>query len=240
MINHHDRGVRPNESANRRSSKHPAHSQPKRASARPWSAERLSRWGMTSPAPLVRCEGSGLTRDQAELAQRSRLILDVSSADLEAAEAAFGAFHPTTSHFRDALNEARRAWEQMRAELGTKVVNAALSQPPMTTLMLGEESSGSPRFVLVLIDGNTYLTEQVPGTELAPIQWRLNRLIPPLEDGPYYLCRLANRSTQCIRRLDFPDRRNPSRSYGPLQTPGRTRLPWLDLTQSTHLWENHP
>jgi hypothetical protein len=152
---------------------------------------------MTSPAPLVRCEGSGLTRDQAELAQRSRLILDVSSADLEAAEAAFGAFHPTTSHFRDALNEARRAWEGIRAQLGTKVVSAALSQPPMTTLMLGEESSGTPRFVLVLIDGNTYLTEQVPGTELAPIQWRLNRLLSPLEDGPYYLCRLANRSTQC-------------------------------------------
>ena len=51
--------------------------------------------------------------------------------------------------------------------------------------------------VLILIDGKTYCTQKVTGTELAPIQWRLTRLHPPLEDGPYYVCRLANRTTQC-------------------------------------------
>jgi hypothetical protein len=38
---------------------------------------------------------------------------------------------------------------------------------------------------------------QAAGTELAPVQWRLTRLHPPLDDGPYYVCRLADGSTQC-------------------------------------------
>ena len=37
------------------------------------------------------------------------MILDVSAADLEAAEAAYGPFHPTAWHFRNVLNEARAA-----------------------------------------------------------------------------------------------------------------------------------
>jgi hypothetical protein len=161
------------------------------------SARRPARWGISSPAPFRGHGEFGLTRDKIELAQRGRLILDVSAADLEAAEAAFGPFHPTTWHFRNSLNEARRSWERLRAEFGDKVLEAALSQPPLTTLILGEQASGSTPVTLVLIDGKTYRAQQVPGTELAPIQWRLTRLQPPLEDGPYYVCRLANRSTQC-------------------------------------------
>jgi hypothetical protein len=161
------------------------------------TARRPARWGVSSPAPLRGCSEIGLTRDKTELAQRGRLILDVSAADLEAAEAAFGPFHPTTWHFRNSLNEARRSWERLRAEFGAKLLEAALSQPPLTTLILGEQASGSAPVTLVLIDGKTYRAQQVPGTELAPIQWRLTRLQPPLEDGPYYVCRLANRSTQC-------------------------------------------
>jgi hypothetical protein len=160
-------------------------------------APRLLRWGMPSPAPLRRHDEALVTRDDAELAQRGRLILDVSSAGLETAEAAFGAFHPTTWHFRDYVNEARRFWERLRALLGTKTLEAALSQPPLATLSVGDPVSGSPRVVLVLIEGTTYRAQQVPGTELAPIQWRLTRLHPPLENGPYYVCRLAGGSTQC-------------------------------------------
>lgn len=57
--------------------------------------------------------------------------------------------------------------------------------------------AGSPGVELVLIGGETYRTQRVPGTELAPIQWRLTRLNAKTNDGPYYLCRLADGSTQC-------------------------------------------
>ena len=63
------------------------------------------------------------------------------AADLEAAESAFGAFHPTTWHFRNSLAEAQRSWEQLRAELGTRIVEGALEQPPLTTLVLWYEST---------------------------------------------------------------------------------------------------
>ncbi|HKI21466.1 MAG TPA: hypothetical protein VKA15_26460, partial [Isosphaeraceae bacterium] len=119
--------------------------------------------------------------------QRGRLILDVSAADLEAAEATFGAFHPTTWYFRNARNEAQRSWERLRAELGTKALDAALDQPPLTALTLDEPARGMPRVVLILIAGQTYRTQKVAGTELAPIQWRVTRLNPPLENGPYYV-----------------------------------------------------
>ena len=72
-----------------------------------------------------------------ELAQRGRMILDVSAADLEAAEAAFGPFHPTAWHFRNALNEARRSWDRLRAEFGGAALEAALNEPPLTILVLG-------------------------------------------------------------------------------------------------------
>src|SRR5215467_14861188 len=70
-------------------------------------------------------------RRAVELAQRGRMILDVTAADLEAAEAALGPFHPTAWHFRNEWNEARRAWERLRAEFGTKALESALSQPPL-------------------------------------------------------------------------------------------------------------
>ena len=132
-----------------------------------------------------------------ELAQRGRMIVDVAAVDLEAAEGAFGPFHPTTWHFRNALNEARRSWERLRAELGTRVIDTALREPPLIVLTLGQSAQGSPRVVLVSIAGRTYRTEQVVGTEAAPIQWRLTRLLPPLDHGPYYVCRLADGLTQC-------------------------------------------
>jgi hypothetical protein len=138
-------------------------------------------------------------RRAVELAQRGRIILDVSIADLEAAEAVHGAFHPIAWHFRNACNEARRSWERLRAELGTRTLEAALERPPLVIMPLGEDRTGTalPRAVLIVIAGRTYCLERVPGTELAPVQWRLTRPHPPLEDGPYYACRLADGSTQC-------------------------------------------
>jgi hypothetical protein len=132
-----------------------------------------------------------------ELVQRGRIIVDVAAVDLEAAEATFGPFHPTAWHFRNALSEARRSWERLRAELGIKTIEAALREPPVVVLTLGQGIQGSPRVVLVSIAGQTYRTERVHGTEAAPTQWRLTRLLPPLDHGPYYVCRLADGLTQC-------------------------------------------
>jgi hypothetical protein len=148
-------------------------------------------------ANLPNLRDFGLTRATAELAQHRLLVLDVARADLEVAEAAFGPFHPTTSHFRRSLDESRRSWDQLRIKLGTPAIDAALSQPPLATLILRKQTETATPIVLVLIDGKSYSAQRVPGTELAPIQWRLTRLHPPLDDGPYYVCRLANRSTQC-------------------------------------------
>jgi hypothetical protein len=138
-------------------------------------------------------------RRAVELAQRGRIILDVSIADLEAAEAVHGAFHPITWHFRNACNEARRSWERLRAELGTRALKAALERPPLVILPLGEDWDGGalPRAVLIVITGRTYCLQRITGTELAPVLWRLTRPHPPLEDGPYFACRLADGSTQC-------------------------------------------
>ncbi len=165
---------------------------------------RSTSQGMSVPPPHLTFQRSLHDRDEcdpdrcaAELVQRGRLILDVSAADLEAAESTFGAFHPTTWHFRNGLNEAQRSWERLRAELGTKAVEAALEEPPLTALALNETTNGKPGVVLILIASQTYRPQRVVGTELAPIQWRLTRLHPPLENGPYYVCRLADGSTQC-------------------------------------------
>jgi hypothetical protein len=132
-----------------------------------------------------------------ELVQRGRLILDVSAADLEASESRFGAFHPTTWHFRNAWNEAQRSWVRLCAELGAQVLETALRQPPLATLTLGEPANADLSVVLILIGGQTYRSQRVPGTKLAPVQWRLTRLNPPLENGPYYVCRLSDGSTKC-------------------------------------------
>src|ERR687883_435391 len=83
------------------------------------------------PAPLRRKtslrhrDPSDPARRAVELAQRGRMILDVSAADLEVAEATLGAFHPTTWHFRNALHEARYAWDRLRAEFGGAALEAA-------------------------------------------------------------------------------------------------------------------
>src|SRR5262249_47476258 len=94
-------------------------------------------------------------------------------------------------------NEARRSWERLRAELGTATVEAALREPPLVVLNLGQSAHASHQVVLVSIAGQTYRTEQVAGTAAAPTQWRLTRLLPPLDHGPYYVCRLADGLTQC-------------------------------------------
>jgi hypothetical protein len=149
-------------------------------------------------APAARdCDESDPYRCAVELVQRGRMIVDVATVDLEAAEAAFGPFHPTAWYFRNALNEARRSWERLRAELSTTTLEAALREPPLVVLNLGRSTRASRQVVLVLISGQTYRTEQVAGTEVAPTQWRLTRLLPPLDHGPYYVCRLSDGLTQC-------------------------------------------
>ena len=95
------------------------------------------------PVPLRERDESDPERRAVELAQRGRIILDVSIADLEAAEAVHGAFHPIAWHFRNACNEARRSWERLRAELGTRTLEAALERPPLVILPLGEDRDGS-------------------------------------------------------------------------------------------------
>ena len=187
--------------------------EPPSAADPPWAASGPPRWVTASasapdrprprpaPRPLRERDESDPERRAVELAQRGRIILDVSIADLEAAEAVHGAFHPIAWHFRNACHEARRSWERLRAELGTRTLEAALNRPPLVVLTLGEDAEapvpGTPRAVLIVIGGRTYCTQRVPGTELAPVQWRLTRPHPPLEDGPYYACRLADGSTQC-------------------------------------------
>lgn len=160
------------------------------------------------PIPLRDRDASDPSRRAVELAQRGRMILDVSAADLETAEAAYGPFHPTAWHFRNALAEARRSWDRLRAEFGTAALEAALAEPPLAVLSLGGDvehdhpgngpAPGSrAAIVLVPIGGQTYRVQRVEGTALAPIQWRLTRLHPPLDDGPYFACRLDDGSTQC-------------------------------------------
>ncbi|MEO6810585.1 MAG: hypothetical protein ABI353_15830 [Isosphaeraceae bacterium] len=124
------------------------------------------------------------------------MILDVATADLEASEHRLGPFHPTSWHFRNALAEARRAWDRLRAEYGSGALEAALAEAPATILTLGDDAPGGPLATLIPIGGKTYRVERVSGTPLAPVQWRLTRL-PPSENGPYYACRLGDHSTQC-------------------------------------------
>src|SRR6187399_691008 len=87
-------------------------------------------------APLRDRDPSDPIRQAVELAQRGRMILDVSAVDLETAESALGAFHPTAWHFRAALDEARRAWDRLRAQFGIAALKAALDEPALTFLTL--------------------------------------------------------------------------------------------------------
>src|SRR3954470_18769208 len=86
-----------------------------------------------------------------ELAQRGRMILDVAAADLEVAETRLGPFHPTACHFREALAEARRSWDRLRARLGGALLEEALAEPPVTVLTLGADSPAGPRVLLIPI-----------------------------------------------------------------------------------------
>src|SRR5215208_1670876 len=106
------------------------------------------------PVPLPRKSPSLRDRDPSdparravELAQRGRMILDVATADLEAAETTLGPFHPTSWHFRNALHEARRSWDRLRAEFGGSALEAALNQPPLAVLTLGGGGPGNPPLI---------------------------------------------------------------------------------------------
>ena len=70
------------------------------------------------------------------------MILDVTAADLEAAESVHGPFHPTAWHFRNAWYEARKAWDRLRAELGGARLEAALEECSATVLALGPGADG--------------------------------------------------------------------------------------------------
>jgi hypothetical protein len=129
-----------------------------------------------------------------ELAQRGRMVVDVATADLAAAESRLGAFHETTWYFRNALAEARRAWDRLRADLGSRVIENALAEPPLAVLDLNLRGRATAR--CVAIGGKTYRVESVPGTDLARVLWRLTRLPEP-DDGPYYVGRLADGTVHC-------------------------------------------
>jgi len=148
---------------------------------------------------VLQRDASDPARRAVELAQRGRMILDVATADLEASEAVLGPTHPTSWHFRQGLDEARRSWDRLRAQFGGKALEAALAEPPVALIRLNGRG-GDPKpsdVTLIPIGGRTFRVEAIAGTPLAPIQWRLTRLSPPLEHGPYYACRLGDGTTQC-------------------------------------------
>src|SRR5262245_36694382 len=95
-----------------------------------------------APAPSSREPCVSLTAwKSVELVQRGRIILDVSEMDLAATEARLGAFHETTWFFRHQLADARRAWERLRAEYGTRALEAALLEPPQAIVPLGDATA---------------------------------------------------------------------------------------------------
>ena len=124
------------------------------------------------------------------------MILEISGLDLEVAEARLGPFHETSIFFRAALSEARRSWDRLRALYGGAALEAALAEPPVTALTIGEAPDGGPAALFVPIRGRTYRAEQIPGTRPAPVQWRLTR-VPDPGTSPYYACRLGDGSLQC-------------------------------------------
>lgn len=129
--------------------------------------------------------------------QRGRIALDVAEADLEVVESALGLNHPTAWHFRDRRAAARLTWDALRAEFGGAGLDATLQAPPTVVVPLALRRDDPVVFSLIVILGRTFGVASVPGTPLAPIQWRLARVQPPLEFGPYYVCRLADGSVQC-------------------------------------------
>jgi hypothetical protein len=124
------------------------------------------------------------------------MILDVATADLAMAEDRLGSFHETAWFFRNALEEARRSWDRLRAEFGSSTLEAGLAEPPVAVLTLGNGSGRERRVNLILIGGKTYQAERLAPTELATSLWRLVRL-PVVDDGGYYLGRLRDGSAHC-------------------------------------------
>ncbi len=174
---------------------------------------------------LLHRDPSDPVRRAVELAQRGRMILDVATVDLEAAEDTLGPTHPTAWHFRQALAEARRAWDRLRAEFGGAALEAAMDQSPVAVLTLGPARPDRPEVVLIPIAGRTFRAQRVEGTPLAPIQWRLTRLAPPLEHGPYFACRLRDGSFQCdcaewLYREDAPTAPDPCKHLAALESLG--------------------
>lgn len=131
-----------------------------------------------------------------ERVQRGKLIVDVAAADLEMAEARLGAFHETTWYFRSALAEARRSWDRLRAVYGGGAMEAALAEPPVTVLTLGDDGTGRPLAILIPIAGRTYRAQKLEPTELVRALWRLTQLQDPAE-GRYHVARLRDGSTRC-------------------------------------------
>lgn len=145
--------------------------------------------------PLVR--SGGLDHGLVELVQRGRMIVDGAAADLEAAETAHGVFHEMAWRCRDSLAEARRSWDRLRAEIGSKQMELALKTRPIAVLTLKGAPAQATFSGLIVISGHTYAVKRIAGVESAPIQWRIARLLPQSGAEPYHACRLADRSTQC-------------------------------------------
>ena len=131
-----------------------------------------------------------------ELVQRGRMILDVATADLAAAEERLGSFHETTWHFRNALAEARHSWDRLRAEFGSNALEAALAEPPVAVLTIGGDALCPPKATFLAIGARTFRVERLSATSLAPSLWRLTRL-PLSEHGPYYVARLDDGTHRC-------------------------------------------
>ncbi|WP_435015370.1 hypothetical protein TA3x_002908 [Tundrisphaera sp. TA3] len=129
--------------------------------------------------------------------QRAKILLDVALADFEMAESTLGPGHASTWHYREALTQARTAWDRLRAEFGGAVLERELVQSPVAVIRLRDENRRPHRIRLITIQGRTYGVEPIPGSEAAPGLWRFQRLNPRLEFGPYYAARLADGTTQC-------------------------------------------
>lgn len=148
----------------------------------------------TSKGPRGRTRRDARTpaaRRDLERIQQARIRLDVATVDLQVAERQGGPFHPAACHFRDVLTEARRTWDRLRAELGSRALDSALKALPAALVELERTD-----WWLMLIGGETYGVEPVGPTVLAPALWRLVRLTSH-PDGPYYAARIADGTTCC-------------------------------------------